>query len=243
MSTPTPDSADLSFENSVANIAASHKTVGELAYEVIKDAIVSGRFAPGERLRQEALASAIGISRIPVRSALIQLESDGLVSFHPRRGAVVRSLTIEQVREIYELRELLETHALRRSMESMTPQRIARLRELAGRIDAQKDGPEFVDARVQFYRELYDVENRPQLVKLVDELRDAVGRYLLRRRVTHGHAGSHRELVDAVAGGDVEVAVKWLSEHLASVRAGVEEIVAAGPSAEDRPPRRRSTAG
>ena len=242
MSTPSTGTSALSFEESVANIASSHKTVGELAFEVIKDAIVSGRFAPGERLRQEALASAIGISRIPVRSALIQLEAEGLVSFHPRRGAVVRNLTVDQVREIYELRELLETHALRTSMQTMTPERIARLRELAVRVDSQDDGPEFVEARVQFYRELYDVEHKPQLVKLVDELRDAVGRYLLRRRVSHGHSASHRELVEAVASGDADVAVKWLSDHLATVLEGVEEIVAAGPAAAERPRRKRSSA-
>jgi DNA-binding GntR family transcriptional regulator len=242
MSTPSSGGSALSFEDSVANIANSHKTVGELAFEVIKDAIVSGRFAPGERLRQEALASAIGISRIPVRSALIQLESEGLVSFHPRRGAVVRSLTVEQVREIYELRELLETHALRTSMKTMTPERIDRLRELAARVDAQEDGPEFVEARVQFYRELYDAAHKPQLVKMVDELRDAVGRYLLRRRVSHGHSAHHGELVEAVASGDAEVAVKWLSDHLASVLEGVEEIVSAGQDTIERPRRKRTPA-
>jgi DNA-binding GntR family transcriptional regulator len=243
MSTSTPDGSMATFEQSVAHIANNHKTVGEMVYDVIKGAIVSGQFAPGERLRQEAIAEAIGISRIPVRSALIQLESEGLVSFHSRRGAVVRTLTVAQVHEIYELRELLETHALRASMTRMTPDRVERLRTLAARIDAEQEGPEFVEARVQFYRELYDSEQKPQLVKIVDELRDAVGRYLLRRRVSHGHATKHADLVEAVASGDVEVAVTWLSDHLASVREGVEEIVAASAAAPERPRRKRATAG
>jgi DNA-binding GntR family transcriptional regulator len=240
MATPSSDRSTINFDDSVANIASNHKTVGEMVYEVIKDNIVTGKFAPGERLRQEALASALGISRIPVRSALIQLESEGLVVFHSRKGAVVRSLTVDQVREIYELRELLETHALRSSMKTITPERIERLRELADRIDSAEDGPEFVDARVQFYHQLYDVERKPQLGKLVDELRDAVGRYLLRRRVSHGHSASHRALVEAVASGDVDLAVGWLSDHLSSVRDGVEEIVSAAAEPVERPRRKRA---
>ncbi|GMA96815.1 hypothetical protein GCM10025881_36390 [Pseudolysinimonas kribbensis] len=79
------------LEEVAARLTNGYKTIGEMVYEVIRESIVSGAFAPGERLRQEAIATAIGVSRIPVRSALMQLESEGLVDFHPRRGAVVRS--------------------------------------------------------------------------------------------------------------------------------------------------------
>ncbi|MGX7677486.1 GntR family transcriptional regulator [Jatrophihabitans sp. DSM 45814] len=214
------------LEELAARLTVGYKTIGEMVYEVIREAIVAGVFAPGERLRQEALATAIGVSRIPVRSALLQLEAEGLVNFHPRRGAVVRSLSIEQLREIYELREVLEPHALRKSMKSMTVDRIERLREFAAKLDKEHEGSEFLEMRIEFYRELYDNENNPQLVKIIEDLRGSVGRYLLGWRIAQTHDHSHAELVDEVANGDVKAATKLLLAHLEQVRQGLEEMVA-----------------
>src|SRR5690348_1870583 len=93
------------FDGGLRSIADRHgrrfRTVGDMAYEVIREGILTGVFQPGERLRQDRLAEAIGVSRIPVRAALLKLESQGLVKFEPYRGAVVHVLTPDQVREIY----------------------------------------------------------------------------------------------------------------------------------------------
>src|SRR5690348_7488229 len=109
-------SADKRFTAVVDHLASGYKTVGQMVYAVVREAITTGAFAPGEWLRQESLAEAIGVSRIPVRTALFQLEKEGLVTFHPHRGARVRTLTPAQIDEIYRLRLLLESHALRLSM-------------------------------------------------------------------------------------------------------------------------------
>lgn len=221
----------------VDRLSRGYKSIGEMVYEVIRESIVSGAFAPGEYLRQEALATAIGVSRIPVRSALIQLDSEGLVVFHPRRGAVVRSLTDDQLRETYELRELLEPYALRKSMKTMTPERLATLRSLATRLDAEHSGPGFIDLRVEFYRELYDARHHPQLVELIEGLRSSVGRYLLAWRVSEirpGH-GTHAELIEFVATKNRSQAEKWLRAHLEEVRRGIERILADGQQAPTPP--------
>jgi len=220
------------FEDIVARLADGYRSIGEMVYEVIRQAIIGGAFAPGERLRQESLAAAIGVSRLPVRSALVQLESEGLVTFHPRRGAVVRSLTLAQIREIYETRELLESHALAKSMATMTPERLTQLRELASAMDAEHEGGAFVDTRVAFYRALYDADNNPQLVEIIESLRSSVGRYLLGWRLSTGHLGGHKQLVDFMRRGDLAAAQNWLKAHLEQVRRGVEEIVeeSTGPS-------------
>lgn len=218
------------LQDVIDRLSSGYRSIGEMVYEVIREGIVSGAFAPGEYLRQEALATAIGVSRIPVRSALIQLDTEGLVSFHPRRGAVVRSLTEDQIREAYELRELLEPYALRKSMKTMTPQRLERLRAQADKLDAEHGGSSFIDLRVEFYRELYDAEHNPQLVELIEGLRSSVGRYLLAWHVSDtrlGH-GRHSELVDFVAARSRVKAEKWLHEHLQEVRRGIERILAEG---------------
>jgi len=220
--TPDPAIAEV-----VARLSTRYRTVGQMTFEIIRECILAGVFAPGERLRQEDLAERIGVSRIPVRTALMQLESEGLVSFHPHRGAVVRSLTVEQVREIYELRLLLEPHVLRKSVARMTSARAARLRELGAGLD---EHPSLED-RVSFYRELYDAAENPTAVEIIEDLRNAVGRYLLGLHVDHP-AGGHRELARLAARGDADAAEEHLREHLALVRQHI--IEALSEEAEDK---------
>jgi DNA-binding GntR family transcriptional regulator len=216
----------------VDRLAGGYKTISQLVYEVLKEAVVSGTFAPGEWLRQEWLANAIGVSRIPVRTALVQLESEGLVELHPHRGARVRTLTSAQINEIFRLRALLESHALQRSMAHMTPSRVAEVKVLAEQLDAQGEGSAFVDARVRFYRELYDEHDNPLLVQMIEELRSHLGRYLLGIRVGHSHEHHrHTELVTYVANNDLAGAESWLQAHLEEVRTGIEALVLEGGGA------------
>lgn len=222
------------FAEVVDRLAGGYKTISEMVYEVLKEAIVSGTFAPGEWLRQEWIAGAIGVSRIPVRTALVQLESEGLIELHPHRGARVRTLTSAQINEIFRLRMQLEAYALRRSMEHMTPSQVAALKALAQQLDAQPEGTQFLDARVRFYRELYDARDNPLLVQLIEELRGHLGRYLLGIRLDHHHEHHHHvELVAYVANGDMVGAESWLHEHLEGVRQGIESLALDGESGED----------
>ena len=217
------------FAEVVDRLAGGYKTISQLVYEVLKEAVVSGTFAPGEWLRQEWLANAIGVSRIPVRTALVQLESEGLVELHPHRGARVRTLTSAQINEIFRLRALLESHALRRSMARMTPSRVAQVKALAEQLDAQEEGSAFVDARIRFYRELYDGQENPLLVQMIEELRSHLGRYLLGIRVDHSHERNrHAELVTYVANNDLASAESWLHAHLEEVRTRIETLVLDG---------------
>lgn len=229
-------SEDSRFAEVVDQLAGGYKTIGQMVYAVLREAIVNGAFAPGEWLRQESLAEAIGVSRIPVRTALLQLESEGLVTFHPHRGARVRTLSQAQIEEIYGLRLLLETHALELSMARMTPERLVRLKELADKLDRQEDGTGFLDTRVQFYREVYDAAANPLLVEMIEELRGHVGRYLLSFRFDEHHERQHTALVDRIASGDVNQATIWLQTHLEAVRQGILEIASSvddGEAAEE----------
>lgn len=203
----------------------SHRfqSIGSMVYETLREAILDGTLRPGLKLRQEILAEMIGVSRVPVRSALIQLESDGLVEVRGRRGAVVRALTADQVRQIYDIRAVLESHAMRLSMATMTEERVRRLRELAQLVDAKTDGTGFINARWDFYAELYDAAHQPMLWDLIEQLRLKVGRYLQGWRLRGSAGHSHEGLLDAVSRGDVEQAVNDIRHHLDVVRNGVLE--------------------
>ncbi|MGF3056484.1 GntR family transcriptional regulator [Microbacterium sp. YY-01] len=206
-----------------------YRSVGDMAYEVLRDAILEGALPPGTKLRQETLAESIGISRLPIRSALIQLESDGLVEFHARRGAVVRALSIDEANEVYLLRILLEREALRLSMQEMTDEKLASLRELARHADATEEGSDFVEARTNFYAALYGASERPVMWEMLEQLRLKLGRYVLGWRMVHsnGHHHTHEQLVDVIAKGDADHAASVLEHHLEHVREGVLDLLRA----------------
>jgi DNA-binding GntR family transcriptional regulator len=237
MMAPHPSRArqhDLRYVDVVDQLAGGFRTVGQMVHAVLREAITTGAFAPGEWLRQETLAEAIGVSRIPVRTALLQLESDGLVVFHPHRGARVRTMSAAQIDEIYQLRLLLESHALRLSMARMSPDRLHRLHRLATVLDAHGDGGPFLDARVAFYREVYDHPAHPLLLGIIEDLRGHVGRYLLSFRVDQRHAGRHLGLVESLSAGDLPAAESWLRAHLEEVRAGIRAL-ASGSDVDGTP--------
>src|SRR5438093_10646173 len=115
--TPDQASASLRSPDEMPLAVASIPNASEVAFDAIRRAIVAGRLAPGERLREVALAKQLGISATPVREALARLQQEGLVQVEPRRGAVVPRLGTHDIMEVYELRELLEANAARRAAE------------------------------------------------------------------------------------------------------------------------------
>lgn len=87
------------------------EATGQTAYQALYDAIASGQLKPGDRLREIELATRIGLSRTPIREAIRRLEAEGVVSHEPRVGAVVRTLSQQEIVELYEMRIVLETTA------------------------------------------------------------------------------------------------------------------------------------
>jgi DNA-binding GntR family transcriptional regulator len=204
------------------------RTVGDMVYGVLREGILTGALEPGEWLRQDALAAQLGVSRIPIRSALLQLETEGLIRVDPYRGATVIELSTDEMREIYELRRVLETHALRKAVDHMTPERIAHLDAMARELNVVTDGEEFLAKRVEFYRELYDDTLQPQTVALIEKLRSDAGRYWLQRKIAYvSQPGSrdHMEIVAFVKAHDVEGAVQWLEHHLTELGTQLIELM------------------
>lgn len=202
-------------------------SVGGQVYEALRDAVLSNRFPPGKPLRQQAIAASLGVSRVPVRSALIQLEAEGLVQLLDRRGAVVRTHSADQVKELCRIRSLLEGYAMHRSMRTMHPGRVARLRELLAEAD-ERSTKSVVDPRAEFYRELFDAEHNPELNAILVELRLQLSRYLYGWRRPASHADDHHELVEAVARGDGQEAVRLIHKNLALVRDTILDRLSSG---------------
>lgn len=228
--------SELDLQEVAAGLDGRYRTVGDLAYSTLHQAIITGLLAPGEKLHQEELARSLGISREPIRSAILQLASDGLVVVHPHRGATVSALSIERIREIYDLRILLESYAIRLGISAMTPDRLALLERIASRLDRAKRSPASVRLRTEFYDVLYDRERHPVLVELIDRLRTDVGRYWMRRRIVSEQEHGHRPLLEYARSAQVGPALEWLKSHFEQV---ADELVAvlSAEALEASPPR------
>lgn len=218
-----PERTSSSLQATAERMASRYRSVGDTVVEVLRAGILDGTLAPGQKLRQATVAEILGVSRVPVRAALIQLEAEGLVEADGRRGAHVKSLTPRQARELYDVRAVLEVEALRQAMAEMTPDRLERLRDLARIADDENHGAGFVAARAAFYGELYDAEERAVLWDTIERLRLKVGRFVLGWRLHDApeHERTHTALVEAVASGDVERATAVLRGHLAGIRDAV----------------------
>lgn len=207
-----------------SSMAGAFSTVEDMTRAFIRTAIIRGIFRPGQRLQQDAIARLLGVSRMPVRASLRQLESEGLVTMHPHRGATVSALSAEQIAEVYELRAVLEGCALRKVVPRLTDEELERLGELAGCVEEAAGEPyRWLDARSAFSQHLYGLAG-PFTQDTIDRLRSHVGPYLLLLRVVeepHGHVG----IMPFLRERDADGAVAWLCEHLATVSRELQAVV------------------
>lgn len=205
-----------------------YRTAEEVAVAAIRQAILAGVYPPGAKLRQEELAEALGISRIPVRAALRQLDAQGLVIFAPHRGASVKALEPGNIDEIYRLRIILETFALREAVDRIDAEQLAELSDLADELDVHPEGPAWLELRQEFYRKLYSVAGTDRTSALITKLRSDVGRYWLSLKVVHQKGSEHRMIIDAIRSGHPASAERWLADHLSRVSHELQRLVEDG---------------
>lgn len=206
-----------------------HETLAEATTRVIREKILSGELVEGAVLRQDALASQYGISRIPVREALRQLEAEGLVRFYPHRGAVVSSLSLEEIEELFDVRAMIEPDLLRRAIPRMTPAVLDRAGEILEMEAAAFECPSDIGAwgkyNWMFHSTLYRPANRPQTMEIIERLNRNVDRYLrIQLVLTQGTTQAvedHAALLDACRRRDVRNAVRMTKEHILNASRGL----------------------
>jgi len=196
----------------IADAAASKLTAQDLVLTSMREAILTAALPPRTRLRQEKLAEMFGTSRIPVREALRALEYEGLVTSLPYRGFTVTELDADDIEEVYDLRILLESHAVRLAVPLMTDEDLRILEELFAEMRDAEPGDAQLAARERFYTKLYSMTGRHRLVSLISRLRQEVARSL--RWPTLQHAPEHHEqFFDAIRAGDADRAASQLASH------------------------------
>jgi DNA-binding GntR family transcriptional regulator len=196
----------------------------------LRDDIVRGSFEPGEHLRLEDIAVRFDISTMPVREALRDLESEGLVTIYPHRGAVVTELTVEDLEDIYDIRATLEAMATRLAVPRMTEAICEDLALIIERMDGQLgDVASLVKLNHQFHSTLYCASGRRHLCDLNHTLRYRTQHYLHAYIDDLGSMalaqGEHRAILDACRSGHAEEAAELVREHVAEVGQAIVEFV------------------
>jgi DNA-binding GntR family transcriptional regulator len=195
------------------------RSAEEAVTEALRIAIHNGDLKPGQRLSQADLAEQLGVSRIPLRDALRRLEAEALVKMDGRRGTWVSALSIESVKEIYEIRIMLEERCARHAVENMSDDDMTRVLALFDEMDRAEADPEGngFDARRSFYAEFYECARRPMMRDQILLMRDNVGRYHRFKDHSHAHH-DHAEFRDAIVKRDGKRASRVLKRHLEDAR-------------------------
>jgi DNA-binding GntR family transcriptional regulator len=191
--------------------------------DALRADIASGALPNGAALAQNALAARFNVSHIPVREALRRLESDGLVVIEPNRGAFVASPSPDDVRELFDLRIMLECDALRHAVSRHTPASILRVRHAQELLETLTDRGEWEAQDREFHALLVAPSGRARSIDLIRSLRAAVERFCLvhldplgvtSRRPSRIWKPEHRAIVTALEARDADAAPQAMRTHL-----------------------------
>jgi DNA-binding GntR family transcriptional regulator len=204
--------------------ALEHRTLSAAIAQQLRDRIVAGDFAAGTQLRQDSLATEFGVSRIPVREALFQLEAEGLVHMQPHKGAEVMGVDWDEVEDVFALRAMLEPRLLRAAIPRMGDaawEQAYAMETLFDDAMARQDVAQWGKLNAEFHLSLYRPAGLPRSLSVVAGLLQSSDRYTrlqLRRqgamqRAQHEHHG----LLKLGKAGKVDKACAALVAHIESV--------------------------
>ncbi len=207
------------------NISA-RKTKKDVMVELLREAILSGELAPGERLLQEELAERFEVSPTPVREAIQQLVAEGALSHSPYRGVQVAEVELEEVREIYLIRAVLEGLATRLAVPNLKISDLQYLNHLQAQIKAAIEQGDIAPLRklnYDFHMRIYQAAEAPQLLNLIKGLWvkspwDTL--YVVPGRPVN-MVGEHQLVIDSILKGDAESAGQHMQLHIEYGRAAL----------------------
>jgi DNA-binding GntR family transcriptional regulator len=221
---------------------ASRRTLGDEVADQLREAILRGDFAAGERLREENLATMLQVSRGPIREAFSALERDGLVELSRHHGATVAPLSREDLEEVYSLRIVLETLAARYAVKRAQEEDLERISHaLTAFVDGLATNPTEQDAAnydVQFHDAFYQAAHHTRLYVSWQNIRLQVYRFLLTRNLANpdwreNMEIGHTEILEVLRARDEEATVAVVVKHIQYAYMRIVESFAPGESAKE----------
>lgn len=201
-------------------------TVTATVLELIRDRIVTGVYPGGQQIRQEAIAEEFGVSRIPIREALVQLESEGFVQIHTHKGATVAQLTTEDALDIFEARLVLEPSIIKQAVAKATDEDRERVKnallEYERGVAAEFSPAQVSELNWAFHKALSASSGRWRSLSVVSSLYKSADRYLrlqIDNKLARQNAvKDHRAIAAAFIAKDANLAQKLLAKHIANAR-------------------------
>lgn len=225
---PSPKSSSL---KSSSLTPVRRRSIEEEVYLRMREAILSGEMAGGDRLIHEELAGRFGTSRIPVRDALRRLQADGLVETDSRGIYTVTPCAIEDVEEIYSLRALLEARAVALATPHLSKADLAELNQLQQAMDATEssgDVDSYVALNQQFHHAIYEAARQPRLLKIITSLWQGLPPLTplkIHSRVPASNR-EHHEILSALAEGDAKAAAAAMARHIDNAGIALRDYIA-----------------
>lgn len=202
----------------------AHKTMAAATAEELRRRILAGAFPAGAQLRQDALAAEFGMSRIPIREALVQLEAEGLVTILPHRGAIVAELSPEEIAELFELRAQIEPALLRRSAPRLAASDYAELNAILAEYSVELRAQHVArwgELNTRFHMLLYRHAGRPRSLSIAESLLRSCDLHTrLQLSYTNGQERAeieHTELVRLCRDARIDEACDLLRAHIENV--------------------------
>lgn len=199
--------------------AEERRTAHEFARDTLRRAIVGGAIPGGTRLVQAEIAEQLKVSTTPVREALRDLASDGLIVFDPHRGAIIHELDAGELVEVYEIRKALEPLAIRKAAQRINEDQMRAATALQQRMDTEEDPATWAELNWEFHSLLERSASSPRFQALLKSVQDIAAMYVAHslhiepRRVASGNR-EHWALLDALSQRDADRAASVLVKHL-----------------------------
>lgn len=196
-----------------------YRSLTQIIVETLRQRIFEGEYGPGARLNISVLAQQFGASPVPVREALRNLETEGLVEFRLNRGAVVRTLSAAQVRELFLIRVPLEQLALREAVKTVREEDLEPLDRLLGELDDTAGTDAWHQVHNEFHERLYALSRLPRLTQLLVSLRGQMRPFSKAYLQDPHHLAQaqveHHRMFDCLRRHDVKPVAEIAYEHLA----------------------------
>jgi DNA-binding GntR family transcriptional regulator len=205
----------------------SGDTSKDLIYRDIRRSIVMGHRKPGERLDLDVLSKAYGTSITPIRDALQMLGHEGLVTIKPRSGYYVTHVTLKQLRDLLELREILEVAAVERATLRITDEQLAQLEHVHAGYTGEDDESydRYTDENRRFHYLIAEASGNHELAETLGHLHDRLARFMVIVRVSDTLEARHRCLIEALRTRDVAAARQAMLDEVNKTRETVLERV------------------
>ncbi|HET91956.1 MAG TPA: GntR family transcriptional regulator [Chloroflexi bacterium] len=202
-------------------------TSKEIIYKALRRAIIMGHCRPGERLSVEAIAEEYGTSVTPARDALQMLSQEGLVTIKPRSGYFVAQVTLKELRDLLELRQILEVAAVERAAQQITDEQITQLEHVhAGYTgDDDESYERYTDENRRFHCLVAEASGNQALSAALGRLHDRLARFMVMRRAGQTMEHTHARIIEALRQHDVDMARQAMLSELNESRQDVIDQV------------------